>query len=68
MQEAKQKIEQATGKKASFPTVQTEPGVYQSDSDALIASFSQKHNVDASKLIALSFYKKSIFPQLEKLH
>jgi hypothetical protein len=68
MKEAKQKIEQATGKKASFPTVEIEPGVYKSDSDELIAHFAQKHGVDPANLVALSFYKESIFPQLQKLH
>jgi hypothetical protein len=66
--EAKQKIEQVTGKKASFPTVEIEPGVYKSDSDQLIAHFSRKHGVDPANLIALSFYKESIFPQLQKMH
>lgn len=68
MKEAKHAIEQATGKKASFPTVQIERGVYRSDSDELIEYFSKKHGIDPSTLIALSFYKESIFPQLEKMH
>jgi hypothetical protein len=68
MKEAKQKIEKATGEKASFPTVEIEPGVYKSDSDELIAHFSQRHGVDPANLIALSFYKESIFPQLQKMH
>ena len=68
MKGTKQKIEQATGKKASFPTVEIEPGVYKSDSDELIAHFSEKHSVDPASLIALSFYKESIFPQLQKMH
>jgi hypothetical protein len=68
MKETKQKIEKATGEKASFPTVEIEPGVYKSDSDELIAHFSQKHGVDPANLIAFSFYKESIFPQLQKMH
>ena len=68
MDELKRKFENATGKKGSFPTAEIEPGVYMSDSDALIAHFSDAHGVDASKLVALDFYKQSILPQLEELH
>ena len=68
VEDVKQKLERATGKKASFPSVEIEPGVYKSDSDELIAHFSRKHGIDPAKLVALSFYKESIFPQLEKSH
>jgi hypothetical protein len=68
MEELKKKFESATGKKGSFPTVEIEPGVYKSDSDALITHFSDAHGINPSNLVALSFYKQSILPQLEKLH
>ena len=67
MKELKRKFESATGK-SSFPTVEIDPGVYKSDSDALIKHFSDAHGIDASNLTALAFYKQSILPQLEKLH
>lgn len=67
-EQIKAKLEQATGKKATFPTVEIEPGIYKSDSDALIEHFAKKLNVDVSSLVALAFYKEGILPQLEELH
>ena len=67
-EQVKAKLGQATGKNATFPTVEIEPGVYKSDSEALIEHFARKNNVDAAKLVALSFYKAGIFPQLEEKH
>ena len=68
MNELKRKFESATGSKGSFPTVEVEPGVYKSDSDALITHFSDAFGVNPSQLTALSFYKQSVLPQLETLH
>jgi hypothetical protein len=68
MKEVKEKLERGTGKKMTFPTVEIEPNIYKSDSDALIAHYSEQHRVDANSLPALSFYKDSILPQLEELH
>jgi hypothetical protein len=67
-EQVKAKLAEATGKNATFPTVEIEPGVYKSDSDALIAHFAKKHDVDVAKLAALSFYKAGILPQLEEMH
>ena len=57
-----------TGAKATFPTVEIEPGRYQSDSDRLIEHYASMNGVDAEALIALSFYKKGIYPQLLRMH
>lgn len=67
-EQVKARVSQATGKPTTFPTVEVEPGLYQSDSDALIEHFARKHGVDPGTLTALVFYRESIFPQLEKLH
>lgn len=64
----KSKLEQATHAKASFPTVEVEPGVYKTDSDELIEYYVARNSVAARKLQALAFYKESIFPQLLKCH
>ncbi len=56
------------GKPASFPTVEIEPGRYQSDSDALIKHYASKNDVKESSLPALTFYAETIFPQLLHLH
>jgi hypothetical protein len=67
-EQVKEQLAKATGKKASFPTVEMEPGIYKSDSDALIEHFAANNKVDIDKLIALSFYKAGIFPQLVEKH
>jgi glutathione S-transferase len=64
----KARLSAGLGKPASFPTVETGPGRYLSDSDALIAHYAREQGVDVSKLAALTFYKETIFPQLEALH
>jgi hypothetical protein len=64
----KAKLAAGLGKPASFPTVEIEPGRYQSDSDALIRYFASKHGVKAEGLPALAFYKETIFPQVVELH
>lgn len=64
----KSKLERATHAKASFPTVEVEPGVYKTDSDKLIEHYMQRNSVADQKLQALAFYKESIFPQLLKCH
>jgi len=64
----KARLAAGLGKAASFPTVETEPGRYQSDSDALIDWYARKNKVDVSRLPALAFYKETIFPQVLALH
>jgi hypothetical protein len=64
----KAQLAAATGSKATFPTVEIEPGRYLSDSDRLIGHYAARHGVDAGALVALSFYRKGIFPQLEQMH
>jgi hypothetical protein len=64
----KAKLEGASGTKASFPTVEIEPGVYKSDSDALVQLYATKNGIDPKDLPAYCFYTKSILPQLEKQH
>ena len=64
----KDKLARATGREATFPTVEIEPGRYMSDSDRLIEHFARVCKVDPGELPALSFYKETIFPQLEALH
>jgi len=64
----KDMLSRATGKPATFPTVEVEPGRYLSDSDRLIAYFAAHYRVDQDTLPALEFYRRSIFPQLDELH
>jgi len=64
----KAKLTAGLRKPASFPTVEIEPGHYESDSDALIRHYATKHGVRESSLPALAFYTETIFPQILDLH
>jgi hypothetical protein len=64
----KERLAAGSGKEATFPTVEVEPGRYQADSDRLISHYARKHNVVVENLAALAFYRDSIFPQLVELH
>ena len=64
----KAKLTAGLRKRASFPTVEIEPGRYESDSDALIRHYAMKNGVRESSLPALAFYTETIFPQLLDLH
>jgi hypothetical protein len=64
----KQKLANGLGTPATFPTVEIEPGRYQSDSDRLIEHFSRESGVRSSGLPALAFYQETIFPQVVELH
>lgn len=57
------------GHKHTFPVVETEPGKYLTDSDALIAFFADLHSVDPATMATLQFYKSGLFPTfLEMFH
>ena len=56
------------GRAATFPTVEIEPGRYQSDSDALIRHFASRNNIDPGRLPALAFYQQTLLPQVVELH
>ena len=64
----KRKLAKATGRDATFPTVEVAPQRYVTDSDELIEHFARESDVDPRTLPALSFYKETLFPQLEALH
>jgi hypothetical protein len=64
----KQKLSEATGHEASFPTVEIAPQRFLSDSDKLIEHYARASNVDPGTLPALSFYNETLFPQLAALH
>jgi cell division septation protein DedD len=67
-EETKAKLAQATQAKVSFPIVEVEPGVYQTDSDQLIDHFAKKHHVEAGSLPVLAFYKQGLFPAYINLY
>ena len=63
----KQKLDKHLGKAASFPVVEVEPGQYQTDSDRLIDRYAAEAGLKPDAQPVLSFYKRTIFPQLIEL-
>jgi len=64
----KHKLSKATGRDATFPTVEVAPQRYLSGSDKLIDHYARRCNVDPGTLPTLSFYNETLFPQLAALH
>ena len=54
--------------KASFPTVEIEPGKYLADSDRLIEHYAKRAGLRPDELPVLSLYKQGILPKLFELH
>ena len=63
----KKKLAEHLGK-ASFPTVEIEPGKYMSDSDRLIEYYAKRANLSPDEMPVLSLYKQGILPKLFELH
>jgi hypothetical protein len=63
----KEKLGKRLGKGVTFPTVEVEPGKYQSDSDRLIERYAAEAGLKPDAQPVLSFYKQTIFPQLIEL-
>ncbi len=61
-------LSEVTGKPASFPTVEVAPGVYRSESDALIAHYASEHQIDLATLPALDFYARGVFRSVIRLY
>jgi hypothetical protein len=54
--------------KASFPTVEIEPGRLMADSDRLIEHYAEGAGVQPDEMPVLSLYKQGILPKLFELH
>lgn len=54
--------------KASFPTVEVEPGRLMTDSDRLIEHYAKRAGVQPDEMPVLSLYKQGILPKLFELH
>jgi hypothetical protein len=63
----KSKISESTGAKATFPTVEIEPGVFKSDTASLIEYFAQKNNV-TTDLPVVSFYTEGLFARYVEMY
>jgi hypothetical protein len=64
----KEKLSKATGRDATFPTVEIAPQRYLSDSDKLVEYYARGRNIDPGNLPTFSFYNETLFPQLAALH
>ncbi len=54
-------LKEKTGRQASFPTVETDPGHYMAESDDLIHFYAGQHGIDLSRLTALPYYLQGPF-------
>lgn len=54
--------------KASFPTVEIEPGRLMADSDRLIEHYAKRAGLNPDAMPVLSLYKQGILPKLFELH
>ena len=63
----KSKLAEHLGK-ASFPTVELEPGKYMADSDRLIEHYAKREGLRPDEMPVLSLYKQGILPKLFELH
>src|SRR5690606_36683793 len=61
-------LEQRAGRALSFPTVETEPGVIKTDTQALIAHFRASNGLDDASLPVLDFYLKGLFQNVVNLY
>ena len=55
-------LQQKTGEKASFPTVEIAEGEFSSDSEGLIELFASRYQIAIDELPGLAYYKESLFP------
>ena len=63
----RRKLEEHVGK-ASFPTVEVEPGNYMADSDRLMEHYAKREGLRPDEMPVLSLYKQGILPKLFELH
>lgn len=64
---ARDSIGARSGLPVRFPVVETEPGKFMGDSDALIAHYASVFGVDAEALPTLGFYRTGLFPTFLEL-
>ena len=62
------RLTDTTGRKASFPTVEVEPGVYMSESDDLIHYYADRNGISADDFEVLDWYKAGLFPRVIGMH
>jgi hypothetical protein len=61
-------LEQQAGRTLSFPTVEVEPGVLLSDTQALIEHYSAKNGLGDKALPVLAFYQQGLFQNVVNLY
>ena len=65
--DTKQSLEEKAGRKVSFPTVEIAPGVYESDTQALIDHYRAKGGIGDASLPTLEFYEQGLFQNVVNL-
>lgn len=64
----KAELEKRAGRSLSFPTVETEPDVFVSDTEALINHFRNANQLGDKPLPVLDFYQRGLFQNVVRLH
>ena len=55
------------GKRATFPTVEVEPGTFMNESGDLIDYYAEKNAIDVSGLVALPLYEAGLMKRVREL-
>ena len=58
----------ATGEKASFPTVEIEPGIFMTESEDLIRYYADRNGLTGSEFPVLDYYKSGLFQRVLGLY
>lgn len=65
-QEVRAMLKEKAGN-ASFPTVETAPGIFMNDSDGLIAHFAAEHGIADTNPPVLQFYLDGVFASVNRM-
>lgn len=60
-------LQQRADKPLSYPAVEMTPGVFQTETDHLIAQFAQENAIALDKLTTLAYYQQGVFTKYVEL-
>jgi hypothetical protein len=63
----KETLTERLGKRATFPTVEIEPGRFMNESGDLIDYYAEKNALDVSSLVALPLYEAGLMKRVREL-
>jgi hypothetical protein len=60
-------LSEKLGKKATFPTVEIEPGKFMNESDDLIAHYANQSGKKRENMEVLALYERGLFPRIREM-